>query len=348
MKTGRPWYRKQNGAWYVCFRGKQVLLAKGRAAKAEAHRAFAALLDGPPAEDPGGTVATVATLADVVNAYFADLAGRCAASSVVTIKSFLNPLVSTRGSSPASALDPSDVRAELVRRKLAPSTRANVLKGLSSAYRLATRTKVLAANPFADFACGAVESRGAGAVVPDDVHAKLLAVFSPREGDFFETLRATGARPSEVASATKDDLNAGGACLILKTHKTAGKTGRPRTIYLPPASLELCLRLAGENPAGPLFRRKRGGPWKKGSWWRVMEGAAKRAGVPAQMPYGYRHAFATDALEAGVPETHVAELLGHTSTAMVAKHYGHLSSRSRALRESLERIRPAEKPTGGT
>lgn len=55
---------------------------------------------------------------------------------------------------------------------------------------------------------------------------------------------------------------------------------------------------------------------------------------------GYRHAFATDALEAGVPDAHVAELLGHTSTAMVYRHYGHLTAKGRALRESLDRVRP--------
>jgi len=55
---------------------------------------------------------------------------------------------------------------------------------------------------------------------------------------------------------------------------------------------------------------------------------------------GYRHTFATDALEAGVPETHVAELLGHSSTAMIFKHYGHLTAKGQSLRKSLDRIRP--------
>jgi integrase len=38
---------------------------------------------------------------------------------------------------------------------------------------------------------------------------------------------------------------------------------------------------------------------------------------------GYRHTFATDALEQGVPDALVAELLGHASTAMIHRHYGH-------------------------
>ena len=50
--------------------------------------------------------------------------------------------------------------------------------------------------------------------------------------------------------------------------------------------------------------------------------------------YLYRGAFATDALENGVPIATVAELLGHQSTAMVSKHYSSLSERTEHLRKA--------------
>ena len=56
-------------------------------------------------------------------------------------------------------------------------------------------------------------------------------------------------------------------------------------------------------------------------------------------PYGYRHSFATDALANGVPDAHVAELLGHSGTAMLHKHYAHLGAKARVLREALEVVR---------
>jgi hypothetical protein len=43
------------------------------------------------------------------------------------------------------------------------------------------------------------------------------------------------------------------------------------------------------------------------------------------------------ALEQGVPDAHVAELLGHASTAMIHRHHGHLAAKARA---SLEVVRP--------
>lgn len=40
MRPRRPWYRKSKDAWFVMIDGKQKLLAKGKAAKAEAEAAF--------------------------------------------------------------------------------------------------------------------------------------------------------------------------------------------------------------------------------------------------------------------------------------------------------------------
>ena len=63
-----------------------------------------------------------------------------------------------------------------------------------------------------------------------------------------------------------------------------------------------------------------------------------RAGLKA-IAYGYRHTFATDALARGVPDAQVAELLGHSGTAMLHKHYSHLTARSQVLRDALGRVR---------
>jgi integrase len=54
---------------------------------------------------------------------------------------------------------------------------------------------------------------------------------------------------------------------------------------------------------------------------------------------GYRHTCATDALTNGVPDAQVAELLGHSGTAMLHRHYAHLVAKSRVLKEALNRVR---------
>src|SRR5438445_437633 len=46
MKYAKPWYRKQNNAWYIRFQGKQHLLARGRKNKKAAVDAAHTILSG--------------------------------------------------------------------------------------------------------------------------------------------------------------------------------------------------------------------------------------------------------------------------------------------------------------
>jgi len=68
----------------------------------------------------------------------------------------------------------------------------------------------------------------------------------------------------------------------------------------------------------------------------------EKAGLKA-IAYGYRHGFASDALANGVPDAQVAELLGHSGTAMLHKHYSHLTARAKALRDALGKVRGQER-----
>jgi len=61
--------------------------------------------------------------------------------------------------------------------------------------------------------------------------------------------------------------------------------------------------------------------------------------------YCFRHTFATRALLAGIPDVEVAAMLGHTSTAMVHRHYSHLAQQARRLQEAADRAN-AKRPAG--
>ena len=57
-----------------------------------------------------------------------------------------------------------------------------------------------------------------------------------------------------------------------------------------------------------------------------MADAVRRARIsPAVSFHALRHTWASLAVMAGVPLLVVAKNLGHASTAMVEKHYGHLA-----------------------
>jgi integrase len=60
--------------------------------------------------------------------------------------------------------------------------------------------------------------------------------------------------------------------------------------------------------------------------------ALKRAQITRRIrPYDLRHAFATQALAAGADVKAVAELMGHTTPAMIYQHYQHVLNRQKKM-----------------
>ena len=123
----------------------------------------------------------------------------------------------------------------------------------------------------------------------------------------------------------------------LNEHKS-DKTGKPRLIVIS-ADLSAELKaLAARYPVGSLVRSRAGKAWTGKGITQAMRRTRKEAGVKG-IAYGYRHTFATDALANGVPDATVAALLGHSSTAMLHKHYSHLTSRMDVLKQAVGKVR---------
>jgi integrase len=72
---------------------------------------------------------------------------------------------------------------------------------------------------------------------------------------------------------------------------------------------------------------------------RMMKAAAERAGLKGKILYGLRHSFATAGLVAGVSDTQVAALLGHSNTTMLHKHYSHIGEQYRILTAAVKKFR---------
>jgi integrase len=182
-------------------------------------------------------------------------------------------------------------------------------------------------------------SRGAKAVLTAEQAGRLLAAASPAFRVLLRILWLTGARPGEVARLTAADVDVVNCVAVLAEHKTAEKTGRTRVIHLPAEAVSVLGRLAEAYPTGPLLRNSRGGAWTGWAVVKAMEAAREKAGLPDAIAYSMRHTLATDALVKGVPDAHVAELLGHAGTAMLHRHYAHLGAKARVLRQALGSVR---------
>lgn len=129
---------------------------------------------------------------------------------------------------------------------------------------------------------------------------------------FLWLLIYTGARPSEIAKARREDLH--GDRIILASHKTAESTGEDRVIFLPPQAQTL---LAG------LPRAKDGRLIGIGSPRHLWRKILADTGLANLRMYDLRHSFASIGISHGLSLDDVRELLGHKSTATTLR-YAHL------------------------
>jgi integrase len=133
----------------------------------------------------------------------------------------------------------------------------------------------------------------------------------------------TGCRYAELCNLVVADYDADNKTLSIRK----SKSGRERHVYLTDEGVQLFAQLAaGRKRSDPLIRRADGLPFGMSHQIRRMQIACQRARIePAVSFHILRHSYASALVKAGVPLAYVAESLGHTSIAMVQKHYGHIA-----------------------
>jgi integrase len=335
------WYRKSKNGWYAKIGGKQIPLGiKGIENETAAQRAWHRLMANGAVPEPKteSKQADVPTVFAVIEGFLSDAKGRVKANTYANYKGLLEPVASHFGVTQATALTATKLLAYADRPEWGPSHRHNLIGAVQTAYKWAEANGVVATNPVKSTRRPSKGSRGRKAVVRPEDHAKLLTAATPELRLFLTILYETGARPNELARLTAADVEFGAGIAVLSDHKTVGTTGKPRMIVLTPRAKALLHAQAVTRPTGLLLRNARGTAWKKDGIGLAVRRARQKAGVNA-IAYGYRHTFATDALANGVPDATVAALLGHSSTAMLFKHYSHLTSRADVLRQAAAVVR---------
>ncbi|MFL5330723.1 MAG: tyrosine-type recombinase/integrase [Gemmataceae bacterium] len=334
-RPSAPWYRSAKNAWYVTINGRKIALnVRGRANRTDAVKAWHKLLGADGPTDPHINVA------DVLAAFQSDTQTRVAPITLAFYRRFLKPFVEVFGSVAACQLTTANVEAWARRPTWSNSTRNNALGTIATAFNWAAdRARLLPVNPLRGIRLPPKESAGASAAVTSEQFAELMR-HTARDAGFNAFLRflwLTGCRPMEGASLTFAMVRSDSSCIVLRRHKTAHR-GHGRTIYLPQEGMELVEQQRRIHGEGFIFRNQRQQPFQRMSIVKRLWRLKKATGLHVRA-YGFRHSFATRALAAGVPDTHVAELLGHRGTAMLHRHYSHLTARADVLRGALERVR---------
>jgi integrase len=336
MRTPRPWFRQSENAWYVQLGKSQKLLAKGRENEEEAYRAFYRLMaEEGLTQDRKPATMYVRVLCDL---FLEHSSKHNAADTYTWYKRFLQSFIDFHGYGKllVTELRPHHVNRWLDDNPWEQTSRWAAITSVKRAVNWGVEEGYLDASPLARLK--KPEPKRREKIIETTERKAIIGALKDRAFKILVfALSQTACRPGELRLITAKECHLDRGYWKLAKHKTAGKTGKPRLIYLNRAMVKLCRVLIREHPTGPIFRNRRGNPWKKSSirlrFYRLRRRLKLDKGIVA---YTMRHTWATQALEKGVPIATVAELLGHQDVRMVSKHYGHLGEKTEYLRNAAE------------
>ena len=344
MKTPKPWYRSQNDTWYVCLKGKQVALAKGKRNRRAADQAFFQLMAAE--QNPVSASATPLPMPVAVESpeiiVVLDQFLDWAKDNFVTYdwyRTFLQLFADKFGTTLVTELKPIAVTQWLAQHKTWNCTTRNKVIGvIKQVFNWSVEQGLIAENPVRSLKKPQQKRRDRTVSAEE---RKTILDHIPDEAfrNFVIALQETGARPGEVRKVTAADVDLNAGIWVLKQHKTDKKTHKPRIVYLTPAMKDLTAKLVARHPTGPLFRTKLDSPWTVNAvrlrFARLRKQFPELKGVVA---YSFRHTYATEGLVQGVPIATMAELLGHSGTAMIEAHYGHLAKEREYLHRAAAEV----------
>lgn len=343
---GSPWYRKSTGTWYFTEGSKQIALARGEGNQAAAEKRWHEIKAAGDVFSPGVEYGTIATAflewCQVHRPQSFAWYGRYV--SLFWKHVGLIEVAKLRKHHVTDWLDKSGIAAD--------ATRRAAITAVKRSLNWAVDEEILVHNPLARLKR---PPQGVRTVTVDAAAVERLLELADRgkgkqyrRGAFRQFVLAmvsTGARPGEVrtVAAHNYDPRVPGWVFPPKKNKTGAKTGKPRTVYLPACIDTLTRILISARPEGPIFRNSKGDPWKAQTIRCRVARLREKAGLPAEaVAYSLRHTFATEALVNGVQDQTLAVLMGHSSTEMIRKVYGHLDQRRDHLVQaaSLGRAKP--------
>jgi integrase len=346
MRT--PWWRAQNGHWYVNLHGKQ-------------HR-----LTEEPDPDGGGRKAPPRHVEDAwhklvqrgepkdlkIREIFRRFKEACAnphhARSVAFMLGQFEAYLG--GDFRLPKLRPFHLTEFLKSRTTwGPATQRTAVNRIHAAINYAVREGLIEKNPITStpgYKRQGYYTKRKGVVDPS-LRQRLEEAANPALRAILVALRESGCRPGELRKALIERcfLDAG---VMFVPNKTARATGEAeRAIYLSDGLKVLLRKLIGVRTEGFIFLTAHGKPWSYTNLeerWQVL-----KEKVPVPVPkgvtlYAYRRTCISTALnEKNVNPALVAQLVGHVGLDMLLKHYA--QEDPEALRRAVQAVTKRESAT---
>ncbi|MBA2880788.1 integrase/recombinase XerC [Desulfosalsimonas propionicica] len=234
-----------------------------------------------------------------------------------------------------SALVIRSYLGQLHRQQIKKTSIARKLSAIRSFFNYLEKHHVISQNPATQVITPKQDKPVPGYLTVDDVFRLIDSiaddsVAGKRNRAILETLYSTGIRVSELTGLDVENVD-----FANRTVRVLGKGSVERIVPIGNKAAEAIRayrRALYGNSAkttdiwkGPLFLNKNGGRLTQRSVARMLDQAARAAGLTVPVsPHDLRHTFATHLLDAGLDLRMVQELLGHRQLSTTQK-YTHVS-----------------------
>lgn len=199
-------------------------------------------------------------------------------------------------------------------RPMSPSSVNRRLSACASFYRYAVRQRAITESPFFEVARPNVSGDSPTIGLDRDELRRLVAAAQadgPRSDALVSLLAYNGLRITEALSRDVEHITFDQGHRVLRLERKGGKRA---TAPLSPPVMRALDAYIGDRTTGPIFVTTSGRRLDRTAAWRLLHRLARNAGIAAAehiTPHSTRHAFATAALDAGVPLRDVQDAMGH-------------------------------------
>lgn len=331
MRQPKPFFRKQTGTWYVQIGKKQINLGSDEeAAFKEYHEIMSSR---------GRAQTTFTKVPQLLDAYLEWVEKNRAKASYDKARHYLSLFAQHIGPGfPIASLEGIHVTQWMETRKdWAPSTANEAVSLVQRAFNWAVKRGHLKSSPVSYVDGKPQPTRRETVFSPAQWQELRAKVKDQPFGDLLDFMWETGCRPMEARCAEAQHIDLKHAMVVFPPSEAKGQR-HERVVFLPDNALAICKRLMKEQSEGPVFRNTKGKPWTKGAvncrFYRLRD-KLKRP----MCAYAIRHSFATEGLKQGIDSLTLAQIMGHSDTSMLAKHYAHLARNPRYLRDTVRKLR---------
>lgn len=212
----------------------------------------------------------------------------------------------------------------LTHRRFAPASIARCLSALRGFYRYLSQEHAIDRNPLTGVVHPRPRARLPKTLTQQEVTDLLelpnqLGPEGQRDAAMVELLYGTGLRVSELVAVQVTHVNWDTGYVVV-----TGKGEKQRVAPMGGPAQQALQRYLGEGraallkgrPSPYLFVTRRGFPFTRQGFWKLLRHRAGRAGIDKPIsPHMLRHSFATHLLEHGADLRSVQAMLGHANIA---------------------------------